>query len=142
MLDADSGVKSMGRHPLKKNGRGDLGQSVPRELGQSVPKPSHRGRHASVDVLEELTRAILREVEQLKRLSPSSPDSESPISLKEEMQRYESELIVWALVRSRGGLTEAARLLGVKKTTLHSKILGHGLEGLISGRRERKTGKS
>jgi len=43
------------------------------------------------------------------------------------MQRYESELIRDALQRTRGNQRRAAKLLGVKVTTLNCKIKRLGL---------------
>jgi DNA-binding NtrC family response regulator len=47
--------------------------------------------------------------------------------LQEEVQRFESELIRNALQRTRGNQRRAAKLLGVKVTTLNCKIKRLGI---------------
>ena len=49
------------------------------------------------------------------------------LSLHEAVQRYEIDLIRDALKRTRGNQRRAARLLGVKVTTLHCKIKRFGI---------------
>jgi DNA-binding NtrC family response regulator len=69
-----------------------------------------------------LTRALLRQVEQLKSARPGSDDS---VDLKARVQEFEAELIRSALEATGGRLRQAARLLGTKATTLHRKIGRH-----------------
>jgi DNA-binding NtrC family response regulator len=68
--------------------------------------------------LREVALTLLREVESLREVQPIK----QPVRLHDEVQRFEVELINSALSRSRGNQTHAARLLGVKLTTLNSKI--------------------
>jgi transcriptional regulator with GAF, ATPase, and Fis domain len=70
--------------------------------------------------LRELAATLLSEVEEIATVRPL--DIERGINIQEEVQRYEAELIRRALKLTGGHQARAARLLGLKKTTLHSKI--------------------
>jgi DNA-binding NtrC family response regulator len=74
----------------------------------------------NINTLREAAMTLLREVESLA--SQQEPPSTQRLGLQEEMQRYESELIRDALHRTRGNQRRAAKLLGVKVTTLNCKI--------------------
>lgn len=88
--------------------------------------------------LREAAITLLREVESL---ASRQPHNDRKLGLQEEVQRYETELIREALQRTRGNQRRAAKLLGVKVTTLNCKIkrlgiqpdlqdLGHDLQDL------------
>ncbi len=51
----------------------------------------------------------------------------SGISLKREMERYETELILEALKKADGVKSKAARLLGINRTTLLEKLRRRGI---------------
>ncbi len=70
--------------------------------------------------LKEVARALLRELDSLTT-SQIQDESES-VRLYDEVQRFESALIRHALGRSGGSQTRAAKMLGVKLTTLNTKI--------------------
>jgi DNA-binding NtrC family response regulator len=74
----------------------------------------------NLDSLREAAVTLLREVESLA--SREEPPDHPPLGLQEEVQRYETELIRSALQRTRGNQRRAAKLLGVKVTTLNCKI--------------------
>ena len=80
---------------------------------------------SNLDSLREAALTLLREVESL---ATRHPQNKSRLGLQEEMQRYESELIRDALHRTRGNQRRAAKLLGVKVTTLNCKIKRLGLQ--------------
>ncbi len=80
----------------------------------------------NINTLREAAMTLLREVESLA--SQQEPPSTQRLGLQEEMQRYESELIRDALHRTRGNQRRAAKLLGVKVTTLNCKIKRLGLQ--------------
>jgi DNA-binding NtrC family response regulator len=79
----------------------------------------------NINTLREAAMTLLREVESLA--SQQEPPTTQRLGLQEEMQRYESELIRDALHRTRGNQRRAAKLLGVKVTTLNCKIKRLGL---------------
>ena len=68
---------------------------------------------------------VLKELESLTN-SESEPDHK--LGLQEEVQRYEIELIRDALHKTRGNQRQAAKLLGVKVTTLNCKIKRYGID--------------
>lgn len=73
-----------------------------------------------IDSLMVLARALLHEIEFLKEQSATNglPD----VNLQAQVRRFEAELIRSALVRTGGRQRRAARLLGMKVTTLNTKI--------------------
>ena len=73
-----------------------------------------------INVLREIAVTLLGEVDLLRGAAPTRSDSE--LSLHDEVQRFERELIQSALARTNGSQVRAARLLGVKHTTLNAKI--------------------
>jgi transcriptional regulator with GAF, ATPase, and Fis domain len=75
--------------------------------------------------LREAAMTLLREVESLT--TSNSRSLGRKLGLQEEVQRYEIELIRSALHRTRGNQRRAAKLLGVKVTTLNCKIKRFGI---------------
>jgi len=84
----------------------------------SPPRPSELAMQ-NLNSVREAALTLLREVESLRRVH-QVPDEK--LGLHEEVQRYEIELIRQALHRTRGNQRRAAKLLGVKVTTLNCKI--------------------
>jgi transcriptional regulator with GAF, ATPase, and Fis domain len=72
-----------------------------------------------LDALREVALTLLGAVDSLRSTQPSRGHS---IKLQDEVQRFETDLIRTALERTGGNQARAARLLGVKHTTLNSKI--------------------
>ena len=70
--------------------------------------------------LKDLVLMLLSEVESLQVERPTH--AEGGICLQHQVQRFESDLIRQALHRTGGNQAHAARLLGVKHTTLNAKI--------------------
>jgi transcriptional regulator with GAF, ATPase, and Fis domain len=70
--------------------------------------------------LRMMLSTALREVESIARTHQTS--SKHPLRLHDEVQRFEKDLISDALQRTNGHQSRAARLLGVKKTTLSMKM--------------------
>ena len=68
--------------------------------------------------LREVALTLLREVESLRLAEPARHS----VRLYDEVQRFETELITSALARTHGNQTAAAEILGVKLSTLNSKI--------------------
>jgi transcriptional regulator with GAF, ATPase, and Fis domain len=75
--------------------------------------------------LRDVALTLLREVESLRVSGPD--DLVGRVRLCDEVQRFEIELIRSALSRTMGNQTRAARLLGIKLTTLNSKIKRYGI---------------
>jgi DNA-binding NtrC family response regulator len=108
-------------------------------FGASVPAPSPEllrrlGAHAWPGNVRELEHAL----ESLVALSPegeldlsllpgaAGPAGE-PLSLRQRVEAYERGLVAEALRAARGNRSEAARLLGVSRVTLHDKLNKYGL---------------
>ncbi len=73
-----------------------------------------------IEALKELTVAITREVEAL--VEGQRPQEVRKFSFYMEVRRFEIDLIGRTLKRTGGNQRRAARLLGIKVTTLNSKI--------------------
>lgn len=84
-----------------------------------LPRPSDLALN-NLNSVREAALTLLREVESLRKVH--QPQVGTGLGLHEEVQRYEIELIKQALHRTRGNQRRAARLLGVKVTTLNCKI--------------------
>jgi transcriptional regulator with GAF, ATPase, and Fis domain len=80
---------------------------------------------ASINALKVLATSLLREINRLENRGKSETTNE--VSLKDEVCRFEAELIRSALVRTGGRQRPAARLLGTKLTTLNTKIRRYGI---------------
>jgi len=93
---------------------------APRETS---PGTSDVNAH-TLNSLREAALTVLREVDSLVSRQPTPPQD---FGLQEEVQRYEIELIKSALQRTRGNQRRAAKLLGVKVTTLNCKIKRFGI---------------
>jgi transcriptional regulator with GAF, ATPase, and Fis domain len=72
-----------------------------------------------LDALRDVALTLLDAVDSLRSSQPSRDHS---LRLQDEVQRFETDLIRTALERSGGNQARAARLLGVKHTTLNAKI--------------------
>jgi DNA-binding NtrC family response regulator len=79
----------------------------------------------NLDSLREAALTLMREVESLANIQ--EPQTNGKLVLQEEVQRFESELIRQALQRTHGNQRRAAKLLGVKVTTLNCKIKRLGI---------------
>ena len=77
-----------------------------------------------IEALKALAKLLLHEVEMLGEISPSSGSqtNETEINLTEKIQRYEADLICGALFAVNGKQRKAAKMLGMKNSTLNAKI--------------------
>lgn len=73
-----------------------------------------------LEALKTLAESLLDEVQDLE--VKSNADIAGGISLYAELRRYETDLIRRALAFAGGSQRRAARLLGLKPSTLNSKI--------------------
>lgn len=83
-----------------------------------------------IQALKSLALLLLREVEQIERTNLVSGQclTNNDVSLLDDVQNYEAELIRSALLRSKGHQARAARILGIKNNTLNAKIKRYGIE--------------
>src|SRR5712671_4694175 len=80
-------------------------------------------REATIDSrLEALKSVALTLLDAVDSLRTAPPSRAQSLRLQDEVQRFETDLIRSALERTGGNQARAARLLGVKHTTLNAKI--------------------
>jgi transcriptional regulator with GAF, ATPase, and Fis domain len=88
-----------------------------------APQASTLLREATIDnrlnALREVALTLLDAVDSLRS---SHPARDHRIRLHDEVRTFETELIRTALEKTGGNQARAARLLGVKHTTLNAKI--------------------
>ena len=73
-----------------------------------------------IETLREIASTLLEKLESLQSARPDR--GEGGVKLCDEVQRFEIDLIRSALDRTGGNQVRAARLLGVKPTTLNAKL--------------------
>lgn len=100
--------------------------------GERSAPPVPLQKNPVVEALKLLTLALLREVDVLGQ--NASTHNDRGINLSEEVRRFESQLICSALIRTNGRMRPAARLLGMKVTTLHAKIKRHNIDSKEIGK--------
>lgn len=87
-------------------------------------RPAKARRDESLDtrlnVLNDVALKLLSAVESLR--GGQYPADSTDLRLEDEVKRFESRLIREALAKTGGNQARAARLLGVKHTTLNAKI--------------------
>ena len=75
--------------------------------------------------LRDVALELLNAVESLK--GATAGRGNRSLNLPEEVRHFETDLIQAALVRTGGNQLRAARLLGLKHTTLNAKIKRYGI---------------
>ena len=85
--------------------------------------------NSSVDVrLNTLRETVLQLLDEVESLAISRPvDIKRGARFSDEVRQFEVSLIRTALGRTSGSQTRAARLLGLKPTTLDAKIKRYGI---------------
>lgn len=73
-----------------------------------------------INLLRELTSALAEQVQSLN--VPQPVNIQSGINLHDEVRRFEIDMITSALRYTNGHQRAAARLLGLKPTTLNAKL--------------------
>lgn len=92
-----------------------------RMQGRFAPEEQNAlGLAIQIESLRVLALDLTNVVARMEEFQSRSP--RQPVRLSEEVRRFERGLIEGALKLAGGQQTRAARLLGVKLTTLHSKI--------------------
>jgi transcriptional regulator with GAF, ATPase, and Fis domain len=80
-----------------------------------------------IEVLKEIVQVLLRQLDLFIHSKVAEKTAGDIPSLRKEVQRFEIELITAALLRTGGSQLKAARLLGVKLSTLNAKIKRYGI---------------
>lgn len=94
-----------------------------------------------LETLRTLVTMLLREVDVLENSTPISGSASKAVNRKHEenfclqelVQRYEADLIRRALIQAQGRQRKAARLLGVKVSTLNAKIKRYEINWRVVG---------
>jgi transcriptional regulator with GAF, ATPase, and Fis domain len=88
-------------------------------------RPAEPNVDARLNTLRETVLQLLDEVESLAISRPV--DIKHGARFSDEVRQFEVSLIRTALGRTSGSQTRAARLLGLKPTTLNAKIKRYGI---------------
>ena len=88
-------------------------------------KPAETTVDARLNTLRETVLQLLDEVESLAISKPV--DIKRGARFSDEVKQFEMSLIRTALGRTSGSQTRAAKLLGLKPTTLNAKIKRYGI---------------
>ena len=101
-------------------------------LGLEDNKPEmaeEAAKAQTVDVrLNTLRETVLELLEEVESLAISKPvDIKGGARFSDEVKQFEVSLIRTALGRTSGSQTRAAKLLGLKPTTLNAKIKRYGI---------------
>jgi transcriptional regulator with GAF, ATPase, and Fis domain len=100
-------------------GWGAEGISSPRGVQTSL-RVREAALESRIEALREAALNILTEVESLRSAPALRVDGN--VKLHDEVQQFETDLIRATLDRTNGNQTRAAQLLGLKLTTLNTKI--------------------
>src|SRR5262245_37789240 len=84
--------------------------------------PASRGTEVQIEALRNLVLNLVKQLEVLGDKGNETPEDQPATSLHDEVRRFEIDLINSALYRTHGHQLKAAQLLGIKTTTLNSKI--------------------
>ncbi len=96
---------------------------IAKEVWQQVTTPR-------IGILHELANKLLSEVESIT--SHNRLNFSDGFKLREQIQKFETDMIRHALYLANGRQSEAARMLGIKLTTLNAKIKRFKLDTPIS----------
>ena len=97
-----------------------LSETVNSQEQQTEQGPSENKMDDKINTLRETVLQLLQEVESLTIAAPTG--LKNGARLDEEVRQFEMNLIRTALGRTAGSQTRAAKLLGLKLTTLNAKI--------------------
>ena len=107
--------------------------TLPTEPGRSVPESSPEATaDTNVDVrLNTLRETVLQLLEEVESLTISRPvDIKRGARFSDEVRQFEVNLIRTALGRTSGSQIRAAKLLGLKPTTLNAKIKRYNIAAM------------
>lgn len=86
----------------------------------ATTSPTANPLSLKINLLRELTTALAEQVQSLN--VPQPINIQSGINLHDEVRRFEIDMIKSALQYTNGHQRAAARLLGLKPTTLNAKL--------------------
>ena len=92
----------------------------PRGVGANHLAVNENALPGQIELLQKAALTLLKEVQTLSTLDAA--DIVRGIKFYDEVERFERELIMRALELTGGHQVRASRLLGLKVTTLNSKV--------------------
>ena len=92
----------------------------PRGIGANHLAVNENALPGQIELLQKAALTLLKEVQTLSTLDAT--DIVRGIKFYDEVERFERELIIRALELTGGHQVRASRLLGLKVTTLNSKV--------------------
>lgn len=84
-----------------------------------------------LEALKSLSLLLVREINSLEEKQSALEKEilqEKPISLFNELQRFEANMLRCAMIRTMGNQLKAAKLLGLKPTTLNMKLKRYNID--------------
>ena len=96
----------------------EIGQAIPTTAGAKQGEAENSSLEVGKVTLRILAGALISRIESLGK-------DGADLNLQREVHRFEAELIRMALIETGGRQRRAARLLGMKATTLSTKIKRH-----------------
>ncbi len=101
--------------------------SLETEINPAIPTTARVKQEDAENSSLEVGKVTLRILAGalISRIESLGKDGSSDLNLQREVHRFEAELIRMALVETGGRQRRAARLLGMKATTLSTKIKRH-----------------
>lgn len=88
-----------------------------------------------IDALRAVTMLLLREIDSLEKSISvgDAPSDDADYCLSEKLEKLEIDMIRCALIKTNGRQNQAAKLLGMKQTTLNAKIKKYEIEWRVPG---------
>jgi DNA-binding NtrC family response regulator len=81
----------------------------------------------NLSLIKALATTLISEIESLK-INDEVEIEDGNFNLSEKVKEFEIKLIRLALIKTGGNQTHAAKLVGVKNSTLHHKIKTYKIE--------------
>ena len=98
------------------------------ELNRAEPAEQAKSESSVDNRLNTLRETVLQLLDEVESLAISRPiDIKRGARFSDEVKQFEVSLIRTALGRTSGSQTRAAKLLGLKPTTLNAKIKRYGI---------------
>jgi DNA-binding NtrC family response regulator len=121
-MELRTNTSSINRSTHKAQGQLADGAKPKRRTAEDSEVPSKRAStiDARIGSLRILAQSLIRQIEILEADAASA--SSDDFDAQSEVRRFEAELIRSALIKTGGRQRRAARILGMKVTTLNTKI--------------------
>ena len=126
-LSPDPNQRYVGERPRVRTGETQIRQRAEYALIETDITDLSQAA-SRIEALRSLILIFLREVDSLKKIvGPRSRKKGDAIKLDNEMDAFEASRIRDALFKTKGNQRDAAKLLGIKPTTLNAKLKRLGI---------------